>query len=87
MMIIYKTTFFQKNILKWFLHGFSSNEHIVQKPLSEMYTSHFEYVRSSTFQQQQKQNKLHSKTHARRQNMGYLNNGQAQKQCNIIKLS
>jgi hypothetical protein len=29
------------------------NEHIVQKPLSEMYTSHSEHVWSSTFQQQQ----------------------------------
>jgi hypothetical protein len=38
--------------LKWFLHGFSSNEHIVQKPFSEMYTSHFEHVWSSVFKQQ-----------------------------------
>jgi hypothetical protein len=35
-------------------HGFSSNQHIVQKPVSEMYTSHFEHAWSSTFQQQQK---------------------------------
>jgi hypothetical protein len=44
---IYKTTFVPKNILKSFLHGFSSNQHIVQKALSEMYTSHFEHVWSS----------------------------------------
>ena len=44
--------------MRSFLHGFSSNEHIVQKPLSEMYTSHFEYVRSSTFQQQQQNNRF-----------------------------
>jgi hypothetical protein len=44
----------KKNILKSFLQGFSSNQHIVQKPLSEMYTSHFDHVWSSTFQQQTK---------------------------------
>ena len=44
---IYKTRFVPKNILKSFLHGFSSNQHIVHKALSEMYTSHFEHVWSS----------------------------------------
>jgi hypothetical protein len=57
--IIKLSTFFPKNILKTFLHGFSSNQHIVQKPVSEMYTSHFEHVWSSTFQQQQKPTDLH----------------------------
>ena len=57
---IYKTTFFQKNILKSFLHVFSSNQHIVQKPLSEKYTSHFEHVWSSTFQQQTKKQQIYS---------------------------
>ena len=46
-------------ILKSFLNGFSSNQHIAQKPLSEMYTSHFEHVWSSTFQQQQKTDSQH----------------------------
>jgi len=45
--------------LKSFLNGFSSNQHIAQKLLSEMYTSHFEHVWSSTFQQQQKTDSQH----------------------------
>ena len=45
---VYKTTFFPKNVLKLFLHGFSSNQHIIQKPLSEMYTSHFEHFNKKT---------------------------------------
>ena len=53
LLLYIKRHFFKKNILKSFLHGCSSNQHIVRKPLSEMYTSHFEHVWSSTFQQQQ----------------------------------
>ena len=51
------------------------------------YNALYQIIKTTTIHIKTEQIKLHSKTYARRQNMGYLNNAQAHKKCNITKLS